>query len=208
MELGGKYAGHELDPALNPLTKLSARMIAGTGLIAVAKDKQPKTGVVPGLAAAFIEIDLDPETGRVEILDYLGVADVGTVLHPQGLDAQIRGAAIMGFGLAATERYVYDPAYGRSNATGLYQAKPPTYLDVPAGLGSHAVTEASDPQNPVGAKGVGEPIQGAASAAYLSAVSQALGGHLFNRAPVVADMIVNAAAKLPQSYKPLQVNCQ
>ena len=208
MELGGKYAGHELDPALNPLTKLSARMIAGTGLIAAAKDKQPKTGVVPGLAAAFIEIDLDPETGRVEILDYLGVADVGVVLHPQGLDAQIRGAAIMGFGLAATERYVYDPAYGRSNATGLYLAKPPTYLDVPAGLGSHAVTGASDPQNPVGAKGVGEPIQGAASAAYLSAVSQALDGHLFNRVPVVADMIVNAAAKLPQSYKPLQVNCQ
>lgn len=208
IELGGKYSGKEVDKDLKGLTKLSAKMIAGTGLVGVAKDKLPKNGVVPGLAAAFIEIELDPETGRVDILDYLGVADVGQILHPQGLDAQIRGGAVMGFGLAATERYIYDPAYGRPNATGLYQAKPPTYLDVPAKLGSLAVEGVKDPQNPVGAKGVGEPIQGAASSAYLSAVSEALGGHMFNRVPVVADMIVNVAAKQPQSYKPLQVNSQ
>jgi len=208
IELGGKYDGHELDKDLKGLTKMAAKQIAGTGLVAAAKDRIPKKGVVPGLAAAFIEIELDPETGAVEILDYLGVADVGQVLHPQGLDAQIRGAAIMGFGLAATERYVYDPAYGRSNATSLHQSKPPTYLDVPTKLGAHAVVGASDPQNPVGAKGVGEPIQGSASSAYLSAVSEALGGHLFNRVPVVADMIVNVTAKQKQSHKPLQTNCQ
>lgn len=208
IELGGKYAGHEVDPDLKGLTKASVEMIAGTGLIGVAKDKLPKTGTVPALAAAFIEIELDPETGKVEILDYLGVADVGQVLHPQGLDAQVRGGAVMGFGLAATERYVYDPAYGRPNAHGLYQAKPPTYLDVPVKLASLAVAGATDPQNPVGAKGIGEPIQGAASSAWLSAVSDALGGHLFNRVPVVADMIVNHLAGRPQSHKPLQVNCQ
>ena len=206
--LGGKYDGHELDKNLKGLTKMAAKQITGTGLIAAAKDTIPKKGVVPGLAAAFIEIELDPETGKVEILDYMGVADVGQVLHPQGLDAQIRGAAVMGFGLAATERYIYDPAYGRANARGLYQAKPPTYLDVPSNLGSIAVEGANDPQNPVGAKGGGEPIQGSASSAYLSAVSDALGGHLFNRVPVVPDMIVNAASKRPQSYKPLQTNCQ
>lgn len=208
IELGGRYAGHEVDPDLKGLTKASVEMIAGTGLIGVAKDKLPKTGTVPALAAAFIEIELDPETGKVEILDYLGVADVGQVLHPQGLDAQVRGGAVMGFGLAATERYVYDPAYGRPNAHGLYQAKPPTYLDVPVRLASLAVEGAVDPQNPVGAKGIGEPIQGAASSAWLSAVSDALDGHLFNRVPVVADMIVNHLAGRPQSHKPLQVNCQ
>ena len=208
IDLGGKYAGHEVDPELKGLTKLSAKMIAGTGLIGVAKDKLPKKGTVPALAAAFIEIELDPETGKVEILDYLGVADVGQVLHPQGLDAQIRGGAVMGFGLAATERYVYDPAYGRPTARGLYQAKPPTYLDVPVQLASLAVEGATDPQNPVGAKGIGEPVQGAASSAYLSAVSDALGGHMFNRVPVVADMIINVLAGQPQSHKPLQTNCQ
>ena len=208
VELGGKYDGHEVDDKLNPMTKASAKAVAGTGLVGVAKDTLPKKGVVPGLAAAFIEIELDTETGHVRIVDYLGIPDVGTVLHPQGLDAQVRGAAVMGFGLAATERYVYDPAYGRPGVRGLYQAKPPTYLDIPAELGSAVVTDAVDPQNPVGAKGVGEPIQGAASAAYLSAVSEALGGHLFNRVPVVADQIVNVLAKRPQAHKPLQVNCQ
>ena len=208
IELGGKYAAHEVDPELKGLTKAAARMIAGTGLIGVAKDKLPKNGVVPALAAAFIEIELDPETGKVEVIDYLGVADVGQVLHPQGLEAQIRGGAVMGFGLAAAERYIYDPAYGRPNALGYYQSKPPTYLDVPVQMASLAVEGAHDPQNPVGAKGVGEPIQGSASSAYLSAVSDALGGHTFNRVPVVADMIVNLLAKQPQSHKPLQTNCQ
>ena len=64
----------------------------------------------PALAAGFIEVEVDIETGQVEILDYLGVADCGTVVHPQGLAAQIRGAAMMGFGLATSERHIYDPA--------------------------------------------------------------------------------------------------
>ena len=119
----------------------------------------------------------------------------------------MRGGAVMGFGLAATERYVYDPAYGRPGVRGLYQAKPPTYLDVPAAMQASYVTGATDPHNPVGAKGVGEPIQGASSA-YLSSVSEALGGHLFNRVPVVADQIINVLANQPQAHKPLQVNCQ
>jgi len=55
---------------------------------------------------------------------------------------------------------------------------------------------------------VGEPVQGAATAAILVAISDALGGHMFNRTPVVPDMIINAAAGRPQSYKPLAVNTQ
>ena len=63
-----------------------------------------------------------------------------------------------------------------------------------------------DPQNPVGAKGIGEPVEGCANAAVLCAIADALGGYYFNRAPVMADMIVNAAAKRPQSNKALQVS--
>ncbi|MEK9555913.1 MAG: xanthine dehydrogenase family protein, partial [Gammaproteobacteria bacterium] len=208
IELGGKYSGAEIDEELNPMTKASAKALAGTGLIAAAKDKLPKKGTVPGLAAAFVEIDLDVETGRVDIIDYLGIPDVGTVLHPKGLAAQVRGAAVMGFGLAALERYVYDPEYGRPNIRGLYQAKPPSYLDIPTTMKATYVEGANDPQNPVGAKGVGEPIQGAASSAYLAAITEALEGHTFNRVPVVKDMIINHLAGLAPSHKPLQVNCQ
>ena len=58
----------------------------------------------------------------------------------------------------------------------------------------------------MGAKGVGEPVMGAASAALVCAISAALEGHYFNRTPIVRDMIVNASAGRSQSHKPLQIN--
>jgi CO/xanthine dehydrogenase Mo-binding subunit len=205
IELGGKYDGHEVANDLNPMTKASAAGVAGTGLVGVAKDNLPRVGTVPALAAGFIEIELDTETGKFEILDYVGVADCGTVLHPQGLAHQIKSGAVMGLGLAASERHIYDPQNGLPGNIGLLQAKPVSYLDVPATMQT-AWIDIADEQNPVGAKGIGEPVQGCAAAALLCAISDALGGHYFNRTPVMADMIVNAAAKRPQSHKPLQVN--
>jgi CO/xanthine dehydrogenase Mo-binding subunit len=187
------------------MTKASAAGVAGTGLVGVAKDNLPRTGTVPALAAGFIEIELDTETGKFEILDYVGVADCGTVLHPQGLSHQIKSGAVMGLGLAASERHIYDPQNGLPGNIGLLQAKPVSYLDVPATMQT-AWVDIADAQNPVGAKGIGEPVQGCAAAALLCAISEALGGHYFNRTPVMADMIVNAAAKREQSHKPLQVN--
>jgi xanthine dehydrogenase molybdenum-binding subunit len=205
IDLGGKFDGHEVADDLNVMTKASAAGVAGTGLVGVAKDNLPRTGTVPALAAGFIEIELDTETGKFEILDYVGVADCGTVLHPQGLSHQIKSGAVMGLGLAASERHIYDPQNGLPGNIGLLQAKPVSYLDVPATMQT-AWVDIADAQNPVGAKGIGEPVQGCAAAALLCAISDALGGHYFNRTPVMADMIVNAAAKREQSHKPLQVN--
>ncbi len=205
IELGGKFDAHEVPDDLNPMTKASAAGVAGSGLVGVAKDNLPRTGTVPALAAGFIEIDLDIETGKIEILDYVGVADCGTVLHPQGLAHQIKSGAVMGIGLAVAERHIYDPQNGLPGNVGLLQAKPVSYLDVPATMQT-AWVDIADAQNPVGAKGIGEPVQGCAAAALLCAISDALGGHYFNRTPVMPDMIVNAAAKREPSHKPLQVN--
>jgi CO/xanthine dehydrogenase Mo-binding subunit len=205
IEMGGKYAGHEVPEDLNPMTQASAAAVAGSGLVGVAKDNLPKNGTVPALAAGFIEVEVDVETGEVAILDYLGVADCGTVIHPMGLAAQVRGGAVMGFGLATTERHVYDPAYGRPQATALYQAKPKSYLDIPAELGWAAVDQ-PDAQNPMGMKGIGEPLEGAASSALIVAISDALDGYMFNRTPVVTDMVLMAAQGLPRTTKPLATN--
>ena len=205
IELGGKFSGQELPGDINPLTKASATALAGSGLIGVAKDNLPKRGLVPALSAGFCMIELDTETGDIEIKEYLGVADCGTVLHPAGLQSQMHGGAIMGFGLAVTERIVYDHALGLPANVQFDQAKPPTYLDMPK-VFKWAAVERPDRDNPVGVKGIGEPIQGAAGAALINAISDALGGHYFHRTPVVRDMIVNALAKRPQSYRPLQAN--
>ena len=100
IELGGKFSGQEVADDLNPMTKGAVQSLAGKGLIGTAKDNLEKNGTVPALAPGFIEIELDLETGKFEILDYLGVADCGTVIHPMGLAAQVKSGAVMGFGLA------------------------------------------------------------------------------------------------------------
>ena len=205
IELGGKYSGENAPEDINAMTSRSVAGLAGTGLIGVARDNLEKEGTVAALAAGFIQIELDLETGKYEILDYLGVADCGTVLHPRGLEIQIKSAAVMGFGMAGFERHAYDPQNGLPSATGIHNSKLPTYLDVPSPM-DWAATDIPDPQNPVGVKGIGEPIQGCASAALLCAISDALNGHIFNRVPVTADMIVNAATNREQSQKPLTTN--
>ena len=152
-----------------------------------------------------MEIELDTETGKYEILDYIGIIDCGTVLHPQSLATQVKGAAVQGIGMAATERHIYDPQNGLPANIGFLGCKPPSYLDVPIMMQWGAV-ELADPQNPVGAKGMGEPPLGCAAAALVCAISDALGGVYFNRTPIVADMILNAVNGRQQSHRPLQVN--
>ena len=205
IQLGGRFSGEETPDDINEMTRRAAEGLAGTGLIGVARDNIEQTGMAPALATGFIEIELDVETGQFEIIDYLGVADCGTVMHPMGLAAQIKSGAVMGFGMAALERQIYDTHYGLPGSVGLHQTKPPTYLDVPLEM-EWAAVNIADPQNPVGPKGIGEPVMGCAAAALLCAISDALGGHYFNRSPIVPDMIVNAASGQAQSHGPLQVN--
>jgi CO/xanthine dehydrogenase Mo-binding subunit len=208
IELGGKYDGHEAPADIMPLvTGPAVAVVAGTGLVGVAKDNLPPPDHIPAIAIGFMTIELDTETGKFEILDYLGVADCGTVLHPMGLATQIRGGGVQGIGLAALERTVYDPQNGLPANIGIYQAKPPSYLDVPATMDAAWVDQPDD-HSPVGAKGIGEPLQGCAAAALVCAISDALGGRQFNRTPIVPDMIINAVAGRPQSHGPLAVKTQ
>jgi CO/xanthine dehydrogenase Mo-binding subunit len=207
IELGGRFDGHELPKDINPMTQASATALAGTGLIGVAKDNLPWTGQPAAFAACFIEIELDSETGMHRVVDLLSVADCGTVIHPMGLATQIKGGAVQGLGMAALERLVYDPQNGLPANVGFHQQKPPSYLDLPSEMHADAVNKA-DPSNPVGAKGVGEPLMGASAAALLCAISDAMGGHVFNRTPVLPDMIVSQIAGVPQPRKPLSINTQ
>jgi len=65
----------------------------------------------------------------------------------------------MGIGMASTERIVYDPQNGVAANVGFHQAKPPSYLDVPATMEWGAV-DIADPQSPMGTRGMGEPCAG------------------------------------------------
>ncbi|MGM0631800.1 MAG: xanthine dehydrogenase family protein molybdopterin-binding subunit [Pseudomonadota bacterium] len=194
IEMGGEYSGEEYPDNLNDVTKRSVQALAGSGLIGVSKDELRHEGTVPAMTVAFMEVELDEQTGKIDIKDYTAVADCGTIIHPMGFSQSMNGGSVWGYALAAYERHVYDPQNGLPANVGLYQAKVPTYLDVPATT-QVAATDIPDPQNPMGSRGVGEPAQGCAAAAMMSAISDALGGHLFNRAPVTPDMIVNHVAQ-------------
>jgi len=206
VEMGGKYSGMEYPDDINPITQLAVQGLQGTGLIGVAKDNIPGQGQPPGFIVGFCEIELDLDTGKFETLDYTAVADCGTVVHPKNFMNSMRGGAVWGVGMTALERHVYDPQNGLPANTGLYQSKPPTYLDVSTQTKAGAVN-IPDPQNPAaGARGIGEPTQGAAAAALSSAIADALDGFLFNTTPVTTDMIINHLAGKTISTKSLKTN--
>jgi xanthine dehydrogenase molybdenum-binding subunit len=189
--LGGKYDGHEVSPSVNSMTKASAQALAGQGLMGVAKDEFPHRGSTFSFAAAFAEVEVDLETGQHTILDYLPVADVGTVLHPRSLGAQLHGGGIQGFSHARTQNIVYDPHYGKLVSRRLYQNKPPTILDVPLEMQWDALNT-PDPQNPVGSKGIGETAALIGSAAVLCAIENAVGNRCVVRTPVTPERILEA----------------
>jgi CO/xanthine dehydrogenase Mo-binding subunit len=199
IELGGAYDGHELPKDINAFTKASATAIAGQGLVAVARDNAPRDGQTHSFVAGFAEVEVDLETGKYQILDYLGVADVGTVVHPHSLHGQILGRSMLGIGHAIGQKNVYDQHYGVPLSTRFYQNRPPTILDAPQHMAAEAL-DIADPETPVGARGIGEPPVGAGASAVLNALADALGDEIFRRAPVNLDTILTSL----EAGKPVQ----
>jgi CO/xanthine dehydrogenase Mo-binding subunit len=107
--------------------------------------------------------------------------------------------------LSGYERHLYDPQNGMPASTGYWQSKVPTYLDTPVKIETGWV-DLPDPENPVGARGVGEPAQGSVSAALTAAITDALDGHIFGASPITADMIINHVAGTTENSVPLAQN--
>jgi CO/xanthine dehydrogenase Mo-binding subunit len=197
--LGGKYDGHELPQDINAMTKRSAAELAGQGLMGVGRDNYPHDGQTFSYVAGFAEVEVDVETGKYAILDYLAVADVGTVIHPAALGGQVLGRSMLGIGHAIGQKWVYDQHYGVALATRFYQNRPPTILDAPQKMQWSAL-DIADPETPVGARGIGEPPVAAGCCAILNALSDALGDEIFRRAPVNLDTILTSL----EAGKPVQ----
>jgi CO/xanthine dehydrogenase Mo-binding subunit len=200
--LGGTYDGHELPKDINRFTRTSATALAGQGLMGVGKDNYPHDGQSRSFVAGFAEVEVDVETGKYRILDYLAVADVGTVIHPRNVGGQILGRSMLGIGHAIGQKWVYDQHYGVALAKRFYQNRPPTILDAPEKM-AWATVDLPDPETPVGARGIGEPPVGAGACAVMNAISDALGDEIFRRAPVTLDMILTALEAGRPTTEPL-----
>ncbi len=191
IKLGGIYDGHDVNPQVNGYTKHSVAQLAGTGLVASARDTFPHDGDSFSFLACFAEVETDVETGKYTITDYLGYADVGTVIHPAALGGQILGRSTLGIAHAIGQKWVIDPQYGVTVAERFYQNKPPTILDVPVDMKWNALN-IPDPETPVGARGCGEPPVGGGCSAILNALSDALGDNIYQRVPVNCDTILTS----------------
>ena len=119
------------------------------------------------------EVEIDPETGRVEIANYTAVDDCGNVINPMIVDGQVHGGIIQGLGQALYEETVYGED-GQMLTPTLVEYLVPSAADVPPM--TLARTTTPSPSNPMGVKGIGEAGTIAASSAIVNAAVDALSG--------------------------------
>ncbi|MFH1137236.1 MAG: xanthine dehydrogenase family protein molybdopterin-binding subunit [Pseudomonadota bacterium] len=146
--------------------------------------------------ATGVEVEVDEETGQVEILRYIAAHDVGRALNPMLLEGQIYGAAVMGTGYALTERMVLEN--GRIKNDNFLDYKILTALDkVPV---EPVIVEPMDEAGPYGAKGVGEPGCVPAAPAIANAIYDAVGVRIKDL-PITPEKVL-AALKQRDSQGP------
>jgi len=119
------------------------------------------------------EVEIDPETGVTEVVDWVAVDDFGTIINPMIVEGQVHGGVAQGIGQALTEGCVYDPASGQLVTGSLMDYCLPRADDLPSFRLDF--TETRCPSNPIGMKGCGEAGAIAAPAALMNAITDALG---------------------------------
>ena len=156
----------------NPEDRFTFKELAGrlmrTGGPITCSVSAASTGVGPIIAGNIVDVEVDPETGKVDILRYTAFLDAGTAVHPSYVEGQIQGGTVQGIGWALNEEYVYTSDGTMVNSTFLDYRMPIT-LDVP--MIDAVIIEVPNPRHPFGWRGVGEapiipPLPALANAVY------------------------------------------
>lgn len=158
-------------------------------LTATAKEKTPVSP--PPYMAGAVEIELDKETGHIEIIDYATCVDCGTVINPALATVQTEGGLVQGIGMALYEDVQYDNK-GRILNDSFMQYKIPTRLD----MGKIRVEFESsyEPTGPFGAKSIGELVINTPSPALCHAIYNASGVWI-NELPMTSEKIAMGILK-------------
>ena len=141
-------------------------------------------------AAHFVEVQVDVETGQIDVLQVIAVHEIGRVIHPVAAAGQIEGGIQQGIGHTLTEDYVIDLKDGRSLNAGFVDYKMPLSMDMPP-IRTVILETAPDPGGPFGAKGVGEDPIIAIGPAIANAVHDATGVR-FRHYPITPEHVVQA----------------
>ncbi len=163
-----RHAGKGKSLSLTELAKTAGKTggpISGNAALNV-------TGAGPSLATHLVDVEVDPETGKVTILRYTAIQDAGKAVHPSYVEGQMQGGAVQGIGWALNEEYIYDDK-GRMENAGFLDYRIPVCSDVP--MIDTVIVEVPNPRHPYGVRGVGETPIVPPMGAIANAVSHATG---------------------------------
>jgi CO/xanthine dehydrogenase Mo-binding subunit len=147
--------------------EMAGKLMETGGPISVAASVAPR-GAGPSFTTHMVDVEVDPETGKVDILRYTAAQDVGTMIHPDYVEGQVQGGTAQGIGWALNEEYFFDDKGQMLNSSYL-DYRVPTMLDLPK-LDTILV-EHANPDHPFGVRGVAEisvvpPLGALANAIY------------------------------------------
>ncbi len=184
----------DFDPL--PLAAIAARAAQTGGPIGAAGQVNAG-GVSPGLATHVVDVEVDPETGKVTILRYTASQDVGRAIHPSYVEGQIQGGVVQGIGWALNEEYIYGED-GRLQNAGFLDYRVPVASDVP--MVEAVMVEKPNPNHKYGVKGVGEVNICPPMAAIANAIEDATGVRM-QSLPMSPPRLLAAldAARLPEA---------
>ena len=160
----------------NPSDRLTFKELASrqmrTGGPITCSASANSTGVGPIFAGNIFDVEVDPDTGKVEILRATAFLDSGRSVHPSFVEGQMQGGTVQGIGWALNEEYFYTQDGAMANSSFLDYRMPIT-LDVP--MIDCVVIEVPNPRHPYGLRGVGEAPIIPPLAALSNAIYQATG---------------------------------
>lgn len=172
--------------------KMTFKELAGklhaTGGTIVGRASVDPPGHGGGFATHVVDVEVDPETGKVTILRYTAAQDVGRAIHPSYVEGQIQGGAVQGIGWGLNEEYSYNDNGVMTNASFL-DYRMPTALDLP--MIEPIMVEVPNPGHPYGVRGVGEVPIVPPPAALANAIYRAIGVRM-NVLPMSPGRIVAA----------------
>jgi xanthine dehydrogenase molybdenum-binding subunit len=163
------------DPSARLTFKEVAAQLGRTGGPVVGRATVAPRGVGGAFATHIVDLQVDPETGKVTILRYTAVQDAGTAIHPSYVEGQMQGGVVQGIGWALNEEYVYNDTGTMANASFL-DYRMPTSLDLP--MIDTIIVEVPNPGHPFGVRGVGEVPIVPPPAAIANAIHRAMGVRL------------------------------
>jgi carbon-monoxide dehydrogenase large subunit len=153
------YTGHNLPPGMEPGLKESAFY-------------DPINFSFPA-GTHIAEVEIDPDTGRVAVVNFVAADDFGNLINPMIVEGQVHGGVVQGIGQALYEGCTYDKATGQLVTGSLNDYCLPRADDLPPIRVS--TTDTPSPSNPLGLKGCGEAGAIGSPAAVMNAVTDALG---------------------------------